>query len=67
MDDPKLVNPEGEGTAAERGRDSGLGRALEGFRLRLAAFGLGTAVRPILAPGGRDSDVRRPRVPVTED
>ena len=36
-------------------------------RFALAAFGLGTAVRPILAPGGRDSDVRRPRVPVTED
>ena len=46
--------------------DTGIARALKGFRARLAAFGLGTPPSPILAPPpAADGDERCPNQ--TED
>jgi hypothetical protein len=44
--------------------DTGIARALKGFRTRLAAFGLGTPPSPILAPPpGSESRERGPNQP----
>lgn len=46
-DEPLLdVGPLGDRPVS----DTGIARALKGFRTRLAAFGLGTPPSPILAP-----------------
>ncbi len=39
--------------------DTGIARALKGFRERLAAFGLGTPPSPILAPPPATDDQER--------